>query len=132
MTDLVSHPRQGVHRGWLALAIAGCFLVVLTLAVVCLVLVDKPHFGWLVGSMFLPIITSGIFAGAIMLVLATWNLPVRRNWRGMVLFGWALVALTSPLFGFLFLVPWAVLVLALPVVVWILHALFRAPRLAAA
>lgn len=123
MTDQI--PYAGVRRGWLALATAGCLLVVLALTVVCLVMVDKKHFGWLVGSLFLAIVTSSVVIGAIMLLVGTWNLPIRRNWQGVVLFAWALVALTSPLFGFLFLLPWGVLVLTLPVVGWILVELFR-------
>ena len=129
MTDLTSQSRPDVRRGWLVLAITGCLLALLAMAVACLVLVDKPHFGWLMGSAFLPIITAGMFVGAAMLLLATWNLPVRRNWRGIFLFAWALIALTSPLFGFLFLLPWGLLALALPVVVWILYNLHRTMRL---
>ena len=110
---------------WPLVATVGVILVVLALAVVCLVIVDKPHFGGLVGSSFLPIITGGIFLGAILLAVATWNLPIRKTWRGAVLFIWALVALTSPLFGYLFLLPWAVLVVTLPVVAWILFGLHR-------
>ena len=127
MTDLTSHSQAGVRRGWLVLVTIGCALVVLTLIVVCLVLVDKTHFGSMVGPMFLPIITSGIFLGALLVLIGTSMLPIRRTWRGIVLFVWALVALTSPLFGFMFLLPWGVLVLALPLVLWILFGLWRGP-----
>jgi hypothetical protein len=107
-------------RTWLYVAAAGCALVMLALVVVGLVLVDKPHFGWLVGTGFLPSITIGVFIGAVLLAVAAWNLPVRRTWRGAVLFVWAAVALTSPLFGIMFLLPWGLLLLSLPVVVAIL------------
>jgi hypothetical protein len=127
MTDLTSQPQTGVRRGWLILATVGCALVVLTLVVVGLVLVDKKHFGSMVGPMFLPIITGGIFVGALLVLIATSLLPIRRTWRGIVLFAWALVALTSPLFGIMFLLPWGVLVLALPLVLWILFGLWRGP-----
>ena len=116
--------RPRAHRNWLYVAIAGCALIVLAMLVVALVLVDKPHFGWLVGSAFLGTITAGVFVGAILLALATWNLPARKTWRGAVLFTWSAIALTSPLFGFLFLLPWGVLVLTLPVVISVLVALF--------
>lgn len=126
MTDSLSQPRASMRRLWPVLAATGLALVLIALAVVCLVIADKPHFGNLVGPRFLPIITSGIFVGAFLLGLATWNLPVRRTWKGIVLFVWALIALTSPLFGFLFLLPWSVLVLSLPLVAWIVIGLFRA------
>ena len=129
MTDLTSQSRPNVRRGWLVLAIVGCLLAALAMIVVALVIIDKPHFGSLVGPAFLPVITSGLFVGAIMLAIATWNLPVRRNWRGIVLFAWALVALTSPLFGLMFLLPWGALALTLPVVVGILFNLYRTMRL---
>lgn len=113
---------------WLYTAAAGCALVVLTQVVVALVILDKPRFGWLVGSQFLQVITVSIFIGAALVLVAAWKLPERKTWRGIVLMVWALIALTSPLFGILFLLPWGVLVLMLPVVVSILITLFRAAR----
>ena len=108
------------NRG-LVLATIGVVLVALALLVVLLVIADKPHFGWLVGSAFLPIMAGGIFLGAILLLIGTWMLPWRTTWRRIVLFVWALIAITSPLFGIMFLLPWAVLALSLPLVVWILY-----------
>jgi MFS family permease len=108
------------RRRWLLAATIGCALVVLAMLVSALVLFDKPHFGSLVGTWFLPIITSGVFVGAAILLVAAWNLPERKTWRGIVLMIWALIALTSPAFGFLFLGPWTLLALSLPVVIWIL------------
>lgn len=109
------------HRRWLGLATAGVVLVTLALAVVLLVLADKPHFGWMVGTWFLPMLTGGLFVGAILLLIGAWKLPARTTWRGIVLFAWALVALTSPLFGLMFLLPWGLLALSLPLVAWILY-----------
>ena len=114
-----------VRRGWLALATAGCALVALALAVAFLVVIDKKHFGRFVGPLFLPVMTSGIYAGALMLLIGTWNLPLRRDWRGFVLFAWAAIALASPLFGIMFLLPWGALVVMLPWVLWILYSLYR-------
>jgi hypothetical protein len=125
----MTEPRM--HRPpltWLYLALAGCALVLLTLLVTALVILDKEHFGWMVGSHFLPMITVTIFIGAALLLVAAWKLPARRTWRGIVLMVWALIALTSPLFGILFLLPWGVLVLMLPVVIAILVTLFRAAK----
>jgi hypothetical protein len=113
------------RRGWLILAAIGCTLVVLALIVVALVIADKEHFGWLVGSAFLPVITSGVLVGSALLLIALAGLPDRKTWRWWTLLLWALVALTSPLFGFLFLVPWAILALTLPLVIAILVKLFR-------
>jgi MFS family permease len=114
------------RRRWLMLATIGCALVVLAMLVSALVLFDKPHFGSLVGTWFLPIITGGVFVGSAILLVAAWNLPERRNWRGIVLLLWSLVALTSPAFGLMFLFPWALLALSLPLVIAILVGLFKA------
>lgn len=124
MTESIPQ-KLATPRKWLYVAMAGCALVVLTLIVVALVIVDKPRFGGLVGHSFLQVITSGIFAGAGLLLVGTWNLPRRRSWRSLVLFAWAIVALTSPLFGLLFLLPWGVLALTLPLVIFIFVTLFR-------
>jgi uncharacterized membrane protein YiaA len=112
-------------RGWLIAAAVGCALVVIPMAVVALVIADKPHFGGLVGTWFVQVISSGVIAGALLVLVGAWNLPQRRSWRGIVLLAWGLVALTSPLFGFLFLLPWGIMVLTLPLVVAIFIALFR-------
>jgi hypothetical protein len=104
-------------RRWLFLAWAGCGLVLLAMAVSGLVMFDKDDFGWMVGTWFLPIITGGVFLGAILLLVAAWKLPGRKSWRGILLIVWALIALTSPAFGYLFLAPWAVLILLLPFVI---------------
>lgn len=108
------------------LAIIGCALVVIAMIVSALVILDKEHFGWMVGSTFLPIITSGCLVGGLLVLVGTLKLPERWTWRGIVLLVWALIALTSPAFGFLFLLPWGVLVLMLPLVIPVLVQLYRA------
>lgn len=113
------------RHGWLIAATIGVAMVAITLIVTALITFDKPHFGFLVGTWFLPIITGGVMAGALILLVATFALPERKRWRGITLIIWALVALTSPLFGIMFLLPWAVLALTLPVVIGILLTLFR-------
>src|SRR5215212_9882475 len=112
-------------KSWLVLATAGCVLIVIAFIVTALVTFDKPQFGWLVGTWFLPVITSGVIVGAILILAAVLNLPERKSWRGLVLILWALIALTSPLFGLMFLLPWGVLVITLPLVIAVLMALFR-------
>lgn len=112
-------------KSWLTLATVGCVLIVIAFIVTALVTFDKPQFGWLVGTWFLPVITSGVIIGAILILIGVFNLPERWTWRGMVLILWALIALTSPLFGIMFLLPWGVLVLTLPMVIAVLLALFR-------
>ena len=108
------------------LAAIGCGLVILAMAVSALVILDKARFGWLVGTWFLPVISSGCFVGAAMILVGVLKLPERWTWRGIVLLVWALIALTSPAFGFLFLLPWGVLVVTLPLVIPIFVTLFRA------
>jgi MFS family permease len=115
MTETIAATPPG--RRWLILAMAGCGLVVLAMAISALVVIDKPRFGWLVGTMFLPAITSGVMVGSILLLIGAWNLPERKRWRGVTLLMWGLIALTSPAFGIMFLLPWGFLVLMLPFVI---------------
>jgi hypothetical protein len=115
----------GPRRIWLVLTTIGCTLITLALIVVALVLPDKAHFGWLVGSLFLEVVSSGVIVGSLVLLVGAWNLPGRKRWRGITLLAWGLVALTSPLFGILFLLPWGLLVLLLPVVWMIVIGFFR-------
>ena len=112
-------------RVWLMLTAVGCALVAVALIVVALVLVDKTHFGWLVGSLFLEVVSSGVIVGSVVLLVGAWKLPERKSWRGITLLLWGLVALTSPAFGLLFLFPWGLLALTLPLVIAILIGMFR-------
>ena len=109
------------------LAAVGCGLVVLAMLVSALVILDKKHFGWMVGTWLLPVIGSGCIVGAVMMLIGALKLPERWTWRGIVLLVWAAIALTSPGFGLMFLLPWSVLVLMLPVVITVLVRLFRGP-----
>ena len=104
-------------RRWLNLAMIGCALMLLVLLMAALVILDKETFGWLVRPMFLPAMSIAAMLGALLMLVAVWNLPQRTKWQGILLAVWALIALTSPAFGFLFLVPWAVLIVLLPFVV---------------
>jgi len=127
MSESILHESFVVRprRGWLIAATIGVVMVTIALIVSTLVTFDKPHFGFLVGTWFLPIIASGVMAGAVLLLIAAFMLPDRKSWRGITLIIWALIALTSPAFGFMFLLPWAVLAITLPVVIVILWAMFR-------
>ena len=127
MSESIPHESSAVRprRGWLIAATIGVVMVAITLIVSTLITFDKAHFGFLVGAWFLPIITSGVMAGALLLLVAAFALPERKSWRGIVLIVWALIALTSPLFGLMFLLPWALLAVTLPIVIAILRALFR-------
>ncbi|MEA2336766.1 MAG: hypothetical protein QOE82_773 [Thermoanaerobaculia bacterium] len=127
MSESILHESSAVppRRGWLIAATVGIVMVAITLIVSVLITFDKTHFGSLVGTWFLPIITGGVWAGALLLLVSTFALPERKTWRGIVLILWALIALTSPLFGILFLFPWAVLAITLPIVIAILVKLFR-------
>jgi MFS family permease len=125
MPEIDSVALHGRRRKWLIAASIGCAMVALAMITATLVISDKAHFGWLVGSMFLPVITSGAIVGAIVLLIATWNLPERKRWQGLTLMLWGLLALTSPAFGIMFLLPWGVLALSLPLVIAALVILFR-------
>jgi len=106
-------------------AVIGVALVVLTLVAVALVIFAKEQFKGLVGSAFLPVIGAGVLLGSILVIVAALKLPERRTWRGIFLLVWGLIALTSPAFGYMFLFPWGVLAVLLPVVISILITLHR-------
>lgn len=112
-------------RGWFRLAVLGVVLVLLGMGVTALVLLDKPHFGFLVGSYFVPVIASGVIVGALLVLAGVTGLPQRKTWRGIALILWGLIAVTSPLFGYLFLLPWAAMLLLLPVAIVALVGLGR-------
>jgi hypothetical protein len=112
-------------RLWLRTIIAGFALVSLAFVAVLLVM-DKAHFGWLMGWAFLPVITGAVIVGGVMMLIGTLCLPQRKSWRGAVLIAWAVIAVTSPLFGlFLFLLPWTLLAVTAPLVIWVLAGMRR-------
>jgi hypothetical protein len=117
--------QRSSQRKWLVVTTIGCAVIVAAMLVVVLALVDKPHFQSIVGPMFLPVVVSAIVAGSVVVLVGAFMLPERKTWRGIVLIVWGLIALTSPLFGIMFLLPWGVLALLLPVVITILVTLFR-------
>lgn len=117
-------------RGWLIVVTIGFALVLCAMIVVGLVIADKRHFGGLVGSAFLPVITSGVLVGGIIMLIGSLLIPERKTWRGMVLILWALIAVTSPLFGLMFLLPWGLLAVSVPLVIWVLTAVRRSQPVA--
>jgi len=102
------------RRLWVTIAYIGLALVVLALLVIALVMIDKTHFGFLVRTIFIEVITSGVVIGSLVVLIAAIMLPGKATWRGIVLLLFGIIGLTSPLFGLLFLFPWAVLVLMVP------------------
>jgi hypothetical protein len=108
------------RRGWVIAAWIGVVMVVIPMLVVAAVLSDKPHFGWMVKSLFLEFISGGVMAGGLLVFMAAWFLPERKSWRGITLMLWGLIALTSPGFGLMFLLPWGFVAAALPLVIAIL------------
>jgi len=127
---MTTHPSMAVapRRGWLITATIGVALASLAILTIALVMLDKTHFGWMVGTWFLEIISSGMIAGGLVLLAGAAFLPERKTWRGILLLVWALVAVTSPAFGLMFLFPWGVLALSLPLIIAILMRFFRTRR----
>ena len=126
MTNTPSAVRP--RHGWLTVTTIGVALSALAMLAVALVMLDKPHFGWMIGTYFLEIISAGMMVGGFLLFLSVWFLPERKSWRGITLLLWGLAALTSPAFGIVFLFPWAVLAVTLPLVIVILNRLYRTRR----
>jgi hypothetical protein len=113
------------RRAWLTVTTIGVAMVILALIVAALVVLDKERFGFLVGSMFLPVMTSGVLVGSLVVLAGAWNLPRHRGWHRIVLLVWGLIAITSPLFGILFIAPWTVLVVLSPAVIGALVILYK-------
>ena len=110
-----------MRRIWLRILATGVVLATLGFVAVALQ-TFLPRTGWA----FYPIVTSGVLVGGLLVLVSTLFLAERATWRGIVLIVWALIAVTSPWFGWLFLFPWAVLALTLPLIVVIVRAMFRA------
>lgn len=127
MSESMTIPVRPRH-GWLTATTIGVALSALAMLTIALTMLDKSHFGWLVGTYFLEIISAGMMVGGFILFFSVWFLPERKSWRGITLLLWGLVALTSPAFGILFLFPWAVLAVTLPLVIVILNRLYRTRR----
>jgi len=128
LTEPVVRPR----RGWLIAAWIGVVMVLLALLVVAAVLIDKPQFGWMVKSLFVEFITAGVMVGGLLVLVAAFFLPERKSWRGITLILWGLIALISPGFGLMFLMPWALVAAVLPLVIAILIRQGRMLKLAIA
>jgi MFS family permease len=128
--SIATEPSSPVRprRGWLIVTTIGCALVTLAMLTIALTMLDKTHFGWMIGTWFLEIISSGMIAGSLVLLIGVFCLPERWTWRGITLIVWGLIGITSPAFGLLFLFPWLLLALTLPVIVAILIKLFRSRR----
>jgi hypothetical protein len=110
-------PSMNKQRGWVITAWIGCIMVIIALLAVAAVTYDKE----LVKPLFLEYVTGGVMAGGLIVFIAAWFLPDRKNWRGITLMVWGLIAVTSPWFGLLFLLPWAIVAIALPLVIVILR-----------
>jgi len=116
------------RRGWVITAWVGVVMVLIAMLVVAAVIIDKPHFGWMVKSLFLEFISAGVMIGGLLVLLAGFFLPERKTWRGITLMLWGLIALTSPGFGLMFLLPWGLVAAALPLVIAILIRQSRISR----
>jgi hypothetical protein len=114
-----------MKRGWVIVVTIGFVLVLCALIAVGLVIADKAHFGWLVGSAFLPVISSGVIVGGIMMLIGSLLLPGQKTWQRIVLILWALIAVTSPLMGLMFLLPWGLLAVSSPLIIWMLVTMRR-------
>lgn len=116
-----------MKRGWLIVVTIGFGFALCAMIVVGLVIVDKNHFGPLVGWAFLPVITSGVIVGGILMLIGSLLLRGQKTWQRAVLILWGLIAATSPLFGLMFLLPWGLLAASSPLIIWILVAMRRQP-----
>lgn len=118
-------------RRWVLLGWAGYAVILLAMLTAFLAMFAKEQFSWLVGSMFLQWMVGTFFVGAVAMLVAVFKLPYRKTKRAAGVAAWALVALTSPFFGLMFLLPWTVLILTAPLVFAALYS-WRQPAETAA
>jgi hypothetical protein len=110
-------PGMPDHSRPVKLATAGVVLVGLAFLVVGLVLVDKKHFGGLVGGSFLMAVSATVILGSLLVFIAGWKLR-GAGWKRAILVTWGVIGIISPALGpFLILMPWAVLLVLLPAVI---------------
>ncbi|MBV8543823.1 MAG: hypothetical protein JO093_14435 [Acidobacteria bacterium] len=128
MSEIAMNEAVRPRRGWVITAWVGVVMVLIAMLVVAAVIIDKPHFGWMVKSLFLEFISAGVMIGGLLVLLAGFFLPERKTWRGITLMLWGLIALTSPGFGLMFLLPWGLVAAALPLVIAILIRQSRISR----
>jgi hypothetical protein len=119
----VDSPPAQAKRIWLKVTATGFVLALIALVTVALVTMRT--FEWVVGWAFLPVVTSGVIVGGVVMLVGSVRLPEWKTWRGVTLIVWSLIAISSPLLGLMFLVPWALLLVTAPLIVWILRVLFR-------
>lgn len=119
MTDIaIDQNSVRPRRGWLVAAWIGFVMVLIPMLVVAAVLIGgKPQ----VPPLFLEFVSGGVMVGGLMVLIAAFFLPERKTWRGITLMIWGLIAVTSPWFGFLFFLPWAIVAIGLPLVINILR-----------
>ncbi|HEX3579567.1 MAG TPA: hypothetical protein VHY33_13465 [Thermoanaerobaculia bacterium] len=120
MSEIALNETVRPRHGWLIAAWIGVVLVLIPMLIVASVIIDKEHFGWLVQSLFLEFVSGGVMAGGLLVFIAAWFLPERKTWRGITLMLWGVIAVTSPAFGLMFLLPWGLVALMLPLVIAIL------------
>ena len=114
-------------RRWLVVAWIGFALVLLGILIVCAAMLLKEQFKGIVGTAFLGTVLFLVLGGGLALLVTALMLPHRKSWRALVIIAWSLIAISSPLMGWLFLMPWGLLLVTAPVVIVILLYWGRMP-----
>ena len=121
---LVTTPLQP-HRRALFAATAGCVMISTVLLLAALAIWFKPQFGGMVGPWFLPGMSVLVIAGALLVLFGGWKLRSRGGWQWIALLIWGAIALSSPAFGIMFMLPLGLLFVFLPVAIVALVLLWR-------
>lgn len=128
--DTSIHPakHQRVSRSWLLLAGGGLLIITGILIIVALVTVEKTRFADLTGGEFLLTIVGGLFVGALAMLVGTLKCVTGRGWRRITLIAWALLAIGSPAFGWMIILPWLAMAISLPLVIAAYYGLWQQSR----
>jgi hypothetical protein len=113
------------HRRALFAATAGCVMISTVLLLAALAIWFKPQFGGMVGPWFLPGMSVLVLAGALLVMFGAWKLRSRGGWQWIALLVWGAIALSSPAFGIMFMLPLGVIFVLLPVAIVALVLLWR-------
>jgi uncharacterized membrane protein len=124
MAEVAAAAPAQTKRISLKIALAGFVLTCLGM-IVTAIITTRTNIAWLAWA-FYPGAATGVLAGGLVMLIGSIGAPERKSWRGMTLIAWSLLTVVSPLAGiYWYLVPWGILAITTPLVIWIFVTLFR-------
>jgi hypothetical protein len=85
----------------------------------------KDTLGGLFGGVTLSVEFFMVVGGSALTAVSIWNTSLRSTMQGRGVMAWGLLGAISPLFAYLFMLPWGLLLLSSPLVIWFLAGHLR-------